>query len=195
VRALLLLLAFLALSLPAAAQTAIPDEPRFVALAGTGWGTTWDDEGLLGRGPGLAGGIGVRLTPRVTLVAIVDRVGYYRDVEWLTFDGRVVFGGAEAAFDWPGRVRPYVTVGVGVLNDSGIWIQKTSPGPLQPTVETRVDRRGSRAGMTSSAGLSVAMSSRLSLRAGLRWYGLLQTGDDLFPHAMLQPTIGIAWRF
>jgi opacity protein-like surface antigen len=189
-----MVLAVLALPLSAAAQTTGSNE-RLILFASTGWGTTWDDEGLLGRGAAISGGIGVRLTPRLTIVGIVERLGYYRNVEWLTFDGRVVFGGAEAAFDWPGRVSLYVTVGAGVINDSGIWIQKTQLGPSQPPVETRVDRSGSRAGMTSSAGLAVQLSPRVSLRTGLRWHGLLQTGDDLFPHTVLQPTAGLAVRF
>jgi hypothetical protein len=35
----------------------------------------------------------------------------------------------------------------------------------------------------------------LWLRAGLTFHGLLDTGDDLAAHAILQPTAGIAWHW
>ena len=53
--------AFILASLPlaASAQTAEPSDPPHVALGGVGFGTTWDDEGLVGRGFGLSAGVGL----------------------------------------------------------------------------------------------------------------------------------------
>src|SRR5688500_10803254 len=100
--------------LPAAAQTA-DDQPRGIAVGAVGYARTWDDEGLLGGGTALSGGIGYRLTRRLTLQAIVDRIPYDRDVEWLTFEGRVLFAGAEASFQSARpKVRPFATIGFGV---------------------------------------------------------------------------------
>src|SRR5688572_6854762 len=173
-----------------------PAESRFLVMAGTGYGTTWDDEGMLGRGMGLSVAAGLRLGPRLTILGVVDRVSYYRDVEWLTFDGRAMFAGAELSFEFGnGRVRPYVTFGAGVLNDDGIWVRKTQTGPSQPRIEERTDRKGTRAAMTGSSGIEVGVAPRVSLRGGLRFHGLLDTGDDLFPHVVIQPTVAAVLRF
>ncbi len=45
--------------------------------------------------------------------------------------------------------------------------------------------------------LSIAISERASVRAGVRLHGLLQTGDgrDLAPHTIIQPAIGVAYRW
>src|SRR5687767_8023473 len=102
---------------PLMAQSAVSStvEPRYGVMAGTGFGTTLDDEGLLGRGIGLSAAAGVCVGQRFTILGLVDRVSYYRDVEWLSFDGRIVFGGAElSARLGDGRTRPYVTFGAGV---------------------------------------------------------------------------------
>lgn len=181
---------------PAGAQVASSNASRSVADVGAGFGTTWDDEGLLGRGLGVSGGVGVRATPRLTVRAFIDRVAYYRDVEWLTFDGRVIFAGAEASL----RLRrsgtsAYVTIGAGMLNDSGIWVRKGQVGPSQTRTDERIARTGTRAALTSSGGMDIRVSERASIRVGLRFYGLLDTGEDLFPHVTLQPTTALALRF
>jgi hypothetical protein len=193
---LLLILVLLPAYALAQAQTSSGAESRYVVEGGAGFGTTWDDEGLLGRGPGVSAGAGFRVAPRLTLVAFADRVRYYRDVEWLTFDGRVIFMGAEANVRFASvGASPYLTIGAGVLNDSGIWIRKVQTGPSQSRVDERIDRTGSAATMTASGGVEIPMSARASIRGGLRFYGLLDTGDDLFPHIMLQPTATLVVRF
>ena len=63
---------------------------------------------------------------------------------------------------------------------------------------TRLDgfeRTGTWAALTSSGGIDVGVSERASIRAGLRFYWLLDTGEDLFPHIMLQPTAALVLRF
>jgi hypothetical protein len=188
----------------AAAQTADPAQ-RAVVFAELGYARTWDDEGLLGTGAGLAAGAGFRLTPRVTLQAIVERIPYYRDAEHLTFDGRVLFVGAEAAFQTSGRiVRPFATIGAGLMMDDGVWIRKSiQPARIDPQtsiveftrIEERVERDYRLSAMTASGGLDVAVSERISIRAGVRFHGLLDTGDDLAPHTIIQPFAGVAWRW
>lgn len=195
---ILLMLCAMLLPMDVLAQTTPvqADGSRYVAMAGAGFGTTWDDEGLLGRGPGVSAGAGVRVGQHLSIVVLADRVSYYRDVEWLTFDGRIVFVGAEAdARLGSRRVAPYLTFGAGVLNDSGVWIRKTQTGPSQPRVDERIERTGSRATMTGSSGIDIRVSPRMSLRGGIRLYGLLDTGDDLFPHVVIQPSAIAVVRF
>lgn len=49
--------------------------------------------------------------------------------------------------------------------------------------------------MTASTGLDFRVSDRASVRAGMRFHGLLDTGDDLAAHIILQPAIGAAFRW
>jgi len=194
----ILMFAVACLPAPVMAQSPAPAtvEPRYVVMVGTGLGTTWDDEGLLGRGIGVSAAAGMRLGQRFTILGLVDRVSYYRDVEWLTFDGRIVFAGVELSTQFgSGRTRPYVTFGAGVLNDDGVWVRKSQTGPSQPRIDERVDRAGSAATMTGSGGIEIGVTPRVSLRGGLRFYGLLDTGDDLFPHTVIQPTVAAVVRF
>lgn len=194
---ILLLLCAALLPIDVVAQSSAPTgESRYIAMAGGGFGTTWDDEGMLGRGLGVSGAAGMRVGRRLSIVVLADRVAYYRDVEWLTFDGRIIFVGAEVdATLGSGRGAPYLTFGAGVLNDSGSWIRKTQTGPGQPRIDERIDRTGSKATMTGSGGVDIRVSPRVSLRGGLRFYGLLDTGDDLFPHVVIQPSATAVVRF
>ena len=171
--------------------------PRFVATGDIGYGQTVDDEGVLGKGSILAGGLGVRLTERLTLQAVLDRAAYHRDEDWLEFDGRVVFAGAEAAFHYrpAQRVRPYWSIGAGFFNDDGTATWKSQIGLLQPRLEERVERHFTFAAMTASGGIEVPLSPRASIRTGLRFHGLLDTGDDAAPHTMLHATVGMSWKW
>jgi opacity protein-like surface antigen len=184
--------ALVALPATSAAQT----EHRGVVFGDIGYARTWDDEGLLGTGASVSVGAGWRLTRALTLQAILDRIPYHRDIEYLTFDGRVLFTGVEAAFQSTNpRVRPFGTVGVGLFNDDGVWITKTAVPFSFTRVEERLDRSYTLAAMTLSGGLDFRTSERLSIRVSLRFHGLLDTGDDLAPHTIIRPGIGVAWRW
>ena len=179
----------------AAAQTTSL-EHRQVAFGDLGYARVFDDEGFLGSGVSVSGGMGFRLTPGKTIQGIIDYLPYHRDVEWLTFDGRVVFVGAEIAFqsNRP-KARPFVTVGVGFFDDRGTWIQKRQISVTQRIEEPPIARDFTLAAMTSSAGIDIHVSEQASIRVGVRFHGLLDTGDDLAPHTIFRPSIGALWRW
>jgi hypothetical protein len=179
-----------------AAAQGVANEPRAVVFADVGYARMWDDEGLLGSGASLSGGGGFKVTRRVTIQALVDRVGYHRDVEWLTFDGRVLFAGVEAAFQLTRpRVRPFVTVGIGVFDDRGTWIRKTMVAPFQTVVEPPIIRDYTLSASTASGGIDFRLTDHASIRASVRIHGLLARGDDLAPHTIIRPGIGAAWSW
>ena len=185
------------LALAAAPAAAQPNEGRGVAFADVAYARTWDDEGLLGTGAALRGGAGFRLTRRLTVQAVVDRIPYYKNEEHLTFDGRVLFGGAELAFQSSRpRVRPFVTIGAGLMHDERIWIHKTATSADPRTrIETRTDHEYTLTMLTTSFGFDFRVNDRASIRAGVRHHGLLDTGDDLAPHSIIQPFVGAAYRW
>jgi hypothetical protein len=187
-------MAMLAAATSATAQA--PAEPRGVVFAGVGYARTADDEGLLGAGAALSVGAGLQVTPGLTVQAVFDRIPYHRDEDYLAFDGRVLFIGVEAAFQSQRpRVRPFVTIGAGIMNDRKDWTHRTQTGPGQIRVESVTTHAYTLAMMRSSGGIDVRLTDTLSLRAGLTFHGLLDTGDDLAAHLILQPTVGAAWRW
>src|SRR5687767_5949922 len=185
---------FLVSGLTAAAQPA--REPRFVVFADAGYARTADDEGLLGSGAALSTGVGFRVSPRLTIQAVFDRIPYYRNASHLTFDGRVLYAGVEASLQSTRRqVRPFITIGVGMMNDQKVWTHKTQVGPAEFRVDRITEHHYTLSMLRSSAGLDIRVSEQASIRTSLRFHGLLDTGDDLATHIVLQPTIGVAWRW
>jgi hypothetical protein len=194
-KALLLAMLAVLLAVPDA-EAQHPAEPRGVIFGGLGYARTVDDEGLLGTGPALTLGAGLPVTPRLTVQAVFDRIPYHRDVAYLEFDGRVLFAGVEAAFQSRRpRVRPFVTIGGGVMRDKKRWTRRTQIGPGQYRVESVTDHAYSMAALRSSGGLDVRLTEALSLRAGLTFHGLLGKADDLAAHGILQPTATLVWRW
>ena len=178
------------------AQAQGASEPRGVIFAGLGYARTVDDEGLLGTGPAINLGAGLGVTPRLTLQAVFDRIPYHRNVEYLEFDGRVLFAGIEAAFESRRRrVRPFVTIGGGVMTDKKRWTRRTQTGPGQYRVDGVTEYAYTLAALRSSGGVAIRLSEALSLRAGLTFHGLLGKADDLAAHGILQPTATLAWRW
>ena len=190
---MLILGALVAGSVRADAQT--PTE-RGVVFGTIGYATTADDEGLLGRGAALGAGAGLRVTDRLTVQAVFDRIPYHRDEEYLAFDGRVLFVGAEAAFQWhPSRVHPFVTVGAGVMNDEKRWTHRTLIAPGQQRDESVTEHAYTLAAMRSSGGVDIRVSDAFAVRAGATFHGLLDTGNDLAAHMIVQPFAGVVWRW
>jgi hypothetical protein len=194
----LFMVTMLVLAGASTASAQMVDPPRRVVFADVGYARTMDDEGYLGSGAALRVGAGYRLSRRWTIQGIVERIPYHRDVEWLRFDGRMLFGGVEAAFlAAKPKVRPYFTVGTGIGDDDGVWIDKRSIHPRLPRVEERRERHYRVTMVTTSGGIDVKVSERTSIQAGLRYHGLLDAGPggDLAPLMILQPTIGAAFRW
>ena len=62
-------------------------------------------------------------------------------------------------------------------------------------METVTQHEYTLAAMRSLGGVDVRLTDALSLRAGLTFHGLLDTGDDLAAHLILQPAVGVAWHW
>lgn len=184
------------LLLLAPAVDAQTSEPRGVAFADLAAARTWTDEGLLGTGAALSGGAGYRVSERWTIQALVSRVPYRFDRDYLTIDGRFVFAGAEAAFrSRRPKVRPIFTIGAGMMNDDSVWTAKRRGDPILPDLHEETPHHYTLAMFTMSTGLDVRTTERMGIVVRLRMYGLLDTGDDLAPHTSIQPGVGLAYRW
>lgn len=182
--------------LAASAQAQDTDAPRRVGFADVAYARTWDDEGLLGSGGAVSGGAGYRVSERWTLQALVSRVPYTFNREYLTIDGRYVFAGVEAAFRSRRETfRPIFTVGAGMMNDDSTWRYRRRNEPGLPDTVDVTDHHYTLSMFTMSTGMDFRVSDRTAVVARLRMYGLLDTGDDLAPHTSIQPGIGVTYRW
>jgi hypothetical protein len=184
-------------AIPSSVAAQADAERRNSVFGSLGAARTLDDEGVLGTGVALGAGVGRRVTERLTIQGVVDRIPYHRDAGYLEFDGRVLYAGAEAAFRWkPSRVRPFVTIGAGIMHDRKRWIHRVPTGPGGPYRDESVTEHAyTLAAMRTSGGVEIRLSDVVWLRTGATLHGLLDTGDDLAAHVVLQPTAGLVWRW
>ena len=189
--ATLSVVATLGSALPAAAQEPAAAGAVFV-VADTGHATTWDDEGLLGRGVPLSAGVGVALTPGLRLLGFVERLPYERDITYLRFDGRIFVYGVEATWHFRERgVRPFIGGGIGVLDNDGIWIRRTTQVPFGPTTEEEIDLGDVLTTLFFSAGVEIPVHRRISIRPSFRMYAP-QANDDFDPWMVVRPGVGVS---
>ena len=178
------------------ASTDAIDEHRGVVVAEIGYARTWDDEGLLGTGTTFMAGVGYRTGYRWTVRAMVSRVPYSVSHETLTIDGRLVFAGIEAVMQSRrSTVRPFWSIGGGLFNDDSVWIYRTPPNPVIPSREDRIEHHYHLLAMTTAGGLDIPVSSRASILVSGRFYGVPRPTHDLAPVLIIQPAIGMAWRW
>jgi hypothetical protein len=153
-----------------------------------GYGRTWDDEGLLGDGAAVSVVVGFDLTPRVTARAVVDRLPYESDREWLRISGGATFVGGEAIFHLGGSsARPYLIGGMGMLSHSDEWWWKQD--------DRQYDRSGHLAATSLGAGVDIFLSSSLSVGPDLKLYAKLAGATDLDPHIIVRPGVNVVWRW
>lgn len=160
-----------------------------------GAATTWDDEGLLGRGPSVAGHLDFALNERVRVRGVFDRVPYYRDTSWLRFDGRMDFIGVEVEHRLRGgTVQPFILGGGGLVNFSDVWVHKRSITPTVPPTEDATSRSGRFSAAVLGAGIDIALSPQVSLRPHIRTY-MMSPDSDVHPHLSIRPGVGLTMRW
>jgi hypothetical protein len=176
-------------------HSAEAQERRLTAGVDFGAATTWDDEGMLGRGAAIEGHVAVAVNDRVTIRGVFDRVPYYRDTSWLRFDGSFDFFGGELERRFrSGTVQPFILGGGGVVRFSDIWIQKNRGSPLAPGTGALYSRTGIFGAAVAGTGLDIAISPRISIRPNLKVY-MMMPDNDLFPAMSVRPGVGLTMRW
>lgn len=96
-----------------------------------GHGQTWEDEGSIGFGTSAGGGMVWRFSPRWSLGADVERLGYHRDTPGLEWSGRTVFASLNLTYRFAARgVSPYVSGGFGGAFQRGETIDRIAPAAV-----------------------------------------------------------------
>jgi hypothetical protein len=139
-------------------------DSRWEVFGTVGYGGTWDDEGGIGGGIVVGGGLGVRPTSRVGFEGSFLRVFHKRtfDLSPVIFEGTGVFVSGNALYHFSeSRVQPYVTGGAGLVHHTD-----RSSGLGQP----RSSVGASGLAYNFGAGLRIFANRHISLRPEFKVY-------------------------
>jgi hypothetical protein len=182
----------------AGAQSPTSIEHRAVLFVDGGYARTIAPESLMGDGGSVSGGVGFELTPGKTIQGIINYVKYDHTGTSSTFDGRVVFIGAEFVFQSQRpRVQPFVSVGGGIFDIEDTRVNQRLVSPGRTIVDPPIPREFSFKGATSSGGVEFRLTEHASIRAGARIHLVLDVvrPDDSIPFMIFRPSIGAAFRW
>jgi len=178
--------------------------PREVSVYGlASRASTWDDEGSLGSGMGLGGGITVGLTTAVAVEVDLLRGRHERMTSdgGLRWQGTPIIATAGVRYRFGGgRVRPYVSGGAGVLRYSGSFTEarpiRLPPGATTADYPMRtVSRSGSAFVMAGGLGVEIDIANGWFVQPDAR---LVLTNPDnpqpLFFVTRSGVSFGYRWR-
>lgn len=136
---------------------------RGEVFAGVGLARMGGDEGSLGSGPHVLGGVGVRFAPRLSIEADVTRTQHERDIAGGPLEGTAtgIFGSVVYHFS-EGRTQVFVMGSVGLLRSETVH---TYPIGGTPTT-SRSDDNGF--GWGGGGGVKIFLTPRFSLRPQVR---------------------------
>jgi hypothetical protein len=140
-------------------------------IAGIGVGSVWDDETFLGRGPTPVGGIAVPLGDHVSIEAEASVTAHARHIGTLSVDGTAVGGVARLAYAFrpaDARVRPFASVGYGILH---------SAGELTNFVDRPFHWNLTEPAVEFGTGVGFKSGRRFEWRPELRWTSTLGTSS------------------
>jgi hypothetical protein len=181
----------IALSLIAQAPApAVAPAPTPVSLTlSIGRGRTWDDEGEIGRGTSVGGGVEWRFRPKWSAGAEVERLGHHRDAGPLEWSGRTIFASANIIYRFAGRgITPYVGGGFGGAFHDGETISRFAQAPLT------IERSSSSPMEYATAGVEIPIAARFALSPEFRIV-VCQPPDDSAPWAAMRFAFKGSWRF
>jgi hypothetical protein len=157
-----------------------------------GYNGQWDDESRLGQSVAVSGGVGYRITRRLSIEALVNRLEHRRDLLFytvthdaagnpiatpapatLTGGATYVLGQVRYVFS-TSRVQPYVAGAFGVMHYSGKgWGAVFPPEPGQPRPAGGVSATTTAKG--ASGGVDFRVTPRMTIGP---YFGLLMSNND-----------------
>jgi hypothetical protein len=195
-------------AIPASAQGRSPS--KVGGFAGFEIVHSTEDEGSLGMGPGILGGVTYQLTSATALAAEIGAQWHERNFTFLTavpgqiqplpyevrWSGRAVFllATVRHAFG-QGRTRPFVYGGGGLMHDNGTTSRITDRSQLPASVSLpNHDFQSPTAtvgALDGGAGVQVELRSGLSVRpfGGLRLTAAGETG----PKYIIRGGVAVGW--
>jgi opacity protein-like surface antigen len=156
---LYILLGILLLAPAALAQN---QERRGEVFGSLGGAKAYDDEGSIGKGLDIAGGVGFRLTPKVGIEAQVNHFDYERNfASGVRFAGTAVFTTANLLYHFStSKAQPYVVGGVGFVHHEN---RTRFPG-----IEFPGERTTNGFASNFGAGVKIFLNQKISIRPEFR---------------------------
>jgi opacity protein-like surface antigen len=153
------LLCFLLLAPTVLAQNYASRGEVFGSIGG---GKTYDDEGSLGSGFDVGGGVGFRLTPRFGVEGQINRLDYKRDFSsGVRFEGTALFTTANVLYHFTtSQAQPYVIGGLGFVHH-----ENRSRFPGDNSLPTRTSNGFAK---NFGAGVKIFLNKKFSLRPEFR---------------------------
>lgn len=149
--------------------------PRGEVFGHLGGGKTYDDEGSLGNGFDIGGGVGFRLTPKFGVEGQVNRIAYKRDFSsGVRFAGTAVFTTANVLYHFSrSQAQPYVVGGVGFVHH-----ENRSRFPEDSFLPKRTSNGFAK---NFGAGVKIFLSKNFSLRPEFRVFLGDTAGSNVEP--------------
>jgi opacity protein-like surface antigen len=137
-------------------------DSRGEVFGSLGGGKIYDDEGSLGKGLDIGGGVGFRITPKVGVEGQVNRIDYERNFfSGVRFAGTAVFTTANLLYHFStAKVQPYVVGGVGFVHHEN--------RSRFPEADFLPKRTANGFATNFGAGLKIFLNKKLSLRPEFR---------------------------
>ncbi len=171
----------------APAQAAAPT-PVTVSVS-IGRGKTWDDEGSIGKGTSVGGGIAWRFRPHLSVGAEVERLGHERDTTGLQWSGRTVLASANLMFHFGTRgISHYVGGGVGGAFYEGQLVDRFA------TPARTISRSTTSTMAFGATGLEIPIGDRFAVSPELR-VTMCQARDDSAPWSLIRFGVKGSVRF
>jgi hypothetical protein len=165
---------------------------RISVFGSVGYNGQWDDESRLGQSVAVSGGVGYRITSRLSVEGLVNRLEHRRDLLFysvshdaadnptatpapatLTGSATYLLGQVRYVFS-TSRVQPYVAGAIGVMHYSGNgWAAVFPPVLGQPTTPSGVSVTTPAIGGTG--GVDVVVNRRVTIGP---YFGLLMSNND-----------------
>jgi hypothetical protein len=185
-----LILVTIFLFLPSAAAAQEYDS-RWEVFGTLGYGGTWDDEGGIGRGLDVGGGLGLRATRKLGFEGSINRVKHVREFDSspVRFEGTAVFASANALYHFSeSRAQPFVTGGGGAF-----WHEDRSSGLGPP----RAPLEAGGFVFNFGGGVKVFLGKHVSLRPEFRIFiGDPGGGGGVEPpFSLMRGSIGVSYHW
>ena len=167
-----------------------PAGSGLVVAGSIGRGTTWDDEGSIGRGMSAGANVEWRFRPRLSAVFRVERLGHERHManDLVVTQGRTLLGTGEIKYRFgSSAATPFVTGGYGLAHYSGTLTQRIGPA------ET-VKRNSLSGTLVGGGGVDISIGERLVVTPELRIL-MCQPKDDFAPWSAIRAGVNVGWRF
>ncbi len=205
VRALPITILFLVMTV--AAWTAGAQEYKGEVFGSFGHGSVGEDDGSLGGGFVLGGGIGYRFSRRWGVEFDISRHGYQRDFsgdgivhQW---DGNalILAGSLLCHFRPEDRTQPYLRFGVSYANQELNEVYRVTPSasfdPGSEAREETIHRTTKHMGLDLGFGVRIFVSERVSIRPELRYSILNERGGGKFPEVLHVPwvSVGVSYHW